>query len=446
MTQDNKLATRHILMIALGSAIGTGLFLASGESLLLTGPSILLAYGIGGIIMYIIMRALGEMAYFEPNSGSFSYYAYKYIGKYAGFISGWNYWFNYIIVSMIELTVSAMLLDFWYPNLPHYLTTLILLMIFGCINLYNSRIFAEFEFWFAGIKIVTIIIMLIIAFYLIFYTPEVSILAKNNLDYIIHHKNFFINGYKGFILSFVTVIFSFGGTELIGTMASDSKNPKQIIPISINGIIIRILFFYILTLGVIILLYPVTTINPNISPFVYVFNKINFKNTAEFMNIVATTAALSSFNTSIYGTSRMLKNLAWQQNAPSIMAKTNNNNVPILAVSVSIIAIFIVVLLNYFYPKKLFLYLISIASAAAILNWLFIIVTHTMFRLKTKHLIKEYQLPFFPLTSIVATIFFLIIIYFMLKDNNMRLSVIIIPIWLLLLSLCYMLKKWTNQS
>ncbi len=436
-----KIGTRHILMISLGSAIGTGIFLGSGQSLLLTGPSILLAYIIGGFIMYIIMRALGEMVYQEPNAGSFSYYAYKYIGKYAGFISGWNYWFNYIIVSMIELTVSAMLLDYWYPHIPHYLTALIILIIFGFINLYNTRIFAEFEFWFAGIKIITIIFMLIIAGYIIFYIPEIKLLAKNNISNICRQNNFFTNGLNGFILSFVTVIFSFGGTELIGTMANESKNPQKIIPIAINGIIIRILFFYILTLGVIILLYPFNDINPNISPFVYVFNKINLKNTAEFMNIVAITAAISSFNTSIYGTSRMLSNLANQQNAPKIAAIINKNNVPFIAIGISIIAILFVVLLNYFYPKKLFIYLLALASGAAIINWIFILLTHAIFKIKTKDIKKKYQLPLFPITSIIVILFFIILLTYMILDENMRLSIIIIPIWLIILSLCYIIKN-----
>lgn len=435
-----KISTRHILMIALGSAIGTGLFLGSGQSLLLTGPSILLAYIIGGIIMYIIMRALGEMVYYEPNAGSFSYYAYKYVGKYAGFISGWNYWFNYIIVSMIELTVSAILLDYWYPQIPHYLTALILLIIFGLINLYNTRIFAEFEFWFAGIKIITIITMLIIASYIIFYIPDVKVLAKNNLVHIVNENYFFTNGIKGFILSFVTVIFSFGGTELIGTMANESKNPQKIIPVAINGIIIRILFFYILTLGVIILLYPFNKINPNISPFVYVFSKINLKNTAEFMNLVAITAALSSFNTSIYGTSRMLNNLAIQNNAPQITTVINKNNVPFIAVSICIIAIFIVVLLNYVYPQKLFTYLLALASGAAIINWIFILFTHIVFKIKTKNIIKKYKLPLFPISSIIALLFFIILLFYMILDKNMRLSIIIIPIWLIILSLFYSIK------
>nr|HMT03694.1 amino acid permease [Burkholderiales bacterium] len=208
----HSLKARHILMIALGSAIGTGFFFGAGESIKLAGPSILLSFIIGGLIMYIVIRALGEMAVYEPNVGSFSFYAYKYVGNYAGFISGWNYWFNYIIVSMIELTAIAMFLDYWFPNISHWVAVLIFFLVFVAINLSAVKLFGEFEFWFAGIKVLTILALIIFGLYLIFFDNSIRNSSTTNIKNLWQLGGFFANGIHGFLFSFIMVIFSFGGT------------------------------------------------------------------------------------------------------------------------------------------------------------------------------------------------------------------------------------------
>lgn len=441
----HSLKTRHILMIALGSAIGTGLFFGAGESIKLAGPSILLSYAIGGIIMYIVIRALGEMTVHEPNAGSFSYYAYKYIGNYAGFIAGWNYWFNYIIVSMLELTATTMFLDYWFPHLSHWLVALNIMAIFAAVNLMNVKFYGEFEFWFAGIKVFVITALIILGIYLIISSSN-DINNSISINNLWSYGGFFAGGYNGFLLSFVVVIFSFGGTELVGITAGEAENPHRTIPMAINGIIIRIIIFYITILAIVLCLYPWNKINSNISPFVDVFSKIGIAKAAAIMNFVAITAALSSFNSGIYGTARMVYGLSRQHNAPRILSRLNNNGVPYMAILFSLFFIFIVVILNYLYPKQIFGILLAIATIAAIINWVIILAAQICFRCKVNLASIKYKIPLFPITSIIAIIFFVIIIITMTQMKDMSLAIYIAPIWLLLLSLCYWLKTRYHRN
>lgn len=426
-------------MIALGSAIGTGLFFGAGESIKLAGPSILLAYAIGGLIMYIVVRALGEMIVHEPNVGSFSYYAYKYIGNYAGFVSGWNFWFNYIIVCMLELTATTMFLDYWIPGLPHWMVILGLIIVFAFVNLLNVKVFGEFEFWFAGIKVLTIIALIIFGIYLIFFKHGIEYNSASNVTNLWHYGGFFANGLHGFLTSFVIVAFSFGGTELVGISAGEAKNPQKVIPLAINGVIFRIIIFYIATLAIIMCLYPWNKISSGMSPFVDVFSQIGIARAASLMNLVAITAALSSFNSGVYSTARMIYNLGKQKNAPSVVTRLSHQGVPFVAIYFSLLCILLTVVLNYLYPKQIFNVLLAIATIAGMINWIFILVTQMCFRRKVKTL--HYKLPFFPVAPIIAILFFIMVTVAMTQIGSMHLAVYIAPVWLGWLSVGYFIKK-----
>lgn len=432
------LTSRHILMIALGSAIGTGFFFGSGGSIKLAGPAILLSYSIGGIMMYIIVRALGEMAVAEPSSGSFSYYAYKYIGNYAGFVSGWNYWFNYIIVCMLELTATGIFMDYWFPQSVHWIITLVVIVLFTGINLLNVRMFGEFEFWFAGIKVVTVICLVLFGLYILGFGNNHQ-QSVSNVSNLWQNGGFFANGLQGFLFSFVVVVFSFGGTELVGITAAEAENPRKTIPMAINGIIVRILLFYIATLAIIMCLYPWNKIDSHISPFVDVFQQIGIAKAASLMNLVAITAALSSLNSGIYGTARMVYNLGLQGNAPQAMTKVSAKGSPTNAIIFSIICIGLTVFLNYLYPKQIFNILLSIATIAAIINWITILVTHINFKRKFTG-ISHYPIFFYPLSSVIAIIFLVMVAGIMYFMPDFRLAIIIAPIWLCLLSIGYLIK------
>ncbi len=434
----HRLKARHILMIALGSAIGTGLFFGAGESIQMAGPSILLAYLVGGIMMYIVVRALGEMTVDEPNAGSFSYYAYKYMGDYAGFLSGWNYWFNYIIVCMLELTATTLFLDYWIPNASHWLLTLLILLFFTSINLIHVKFFGEFEFWFAGIKVVTIIALIIFGSYIIFSGSN----NVSHVDNLWKQGGFFAHGLHGFLFAFVIVVFSFGGTELVGIAAGEAENPQKNIPMAINGVIARILIFYVATLAIIMCLYPWNQIDGHISPFVDVFKQIGFAKAASLMNLVAITAALSSFNSGVYGTARMAYNLGLQKNAPRFLTKLSHNQIPANAILFSSLFIFMTVLLNYFYPKQVFNILLALATIAAIINWLTILITQLAFRRHKQAKEIDYKMPLFPFSSIAAILFFVLIAGVMTQMPDMKMAIFIAPIWLLALSIAYALKKY----
>lgn len=425
-------------MIALGGAIGTGLFFGAAKSIQITGPSILLSYVIGGIVMYIIMRALGEMVVHEPNSGAFSYYAQKYVGDYLGFLSGWYAWLEYTIVCMLEITAVTFFLDMWFPSFPHWIIVAVILSIFFLINIMNVGLFGEFEFWFAGIKVVTIIAMIIFAIYLMIANPIIHTSSLVNISQSFNHQ-FFAHGMQGFLFSMVLVVFSFGGTQFVGIAAADADNPQKSVPRAISGVIFRIVIFYIGTLAVIICLYPWNKLSSDISPFVDVFQKIGIQSAAMVMNIVAITAALSAFNSCLYAAARMLSNLANQKSAPSFLAGNNSKGIPYKAVIATCIIISIAVVLNYLFPDTAIMYLIAIATTSIIVTWSTILICHLFFRKQIKDC--EYKLPLFPFANILALIVLVGVIGVMTQMEDMKFAAYLMPIFIFILSICYLIKK-----
>jgi AAT family amino acid transporter len=433
---EHKLKNRHLQMIVLGGMVGTGLFFGSGKAIVTTGPSIILAYLLGGFVMYIIVRALGEMTVYAPSSGSFSDYAHKYLGKYAGFIAGWSAWFQYTVVSMLEITASAVFLDYFIPTIPHWISCLIILIIFALINLISVKSFGEFEFWFAGIKIVTIIFMILFSIYLILFHHVIN---HNITDYM-RPDVFFSQGYNGFFVALVIVFFSFGGIEFVSIAAAETENPAVNVPVAIRGIIVRILLFYVLTMLVILIMYPYQQISAQISPFVDVFSKIGFPAAAGVMAVVALTAALSSFNSCIYAASRMLFNLGQNGHAPKLFAKINSkNNLPSNAIIGTAIIILLTVLINYIWQQAAIIYLLAVVTLSVLIVWFMIIITHLRFRYNINSNKQQltYKLWLFPYANIFAGIVLIFIVYQMSNMQDMRDSIIIAPLWLAILSVIY---------
>jgi L-asparagine transporter-like permease len=428
-------------MIALGGVISTGLFFGSAKSIHLTGPSIVLSYILGGIVMFIIMRALGEMTLHNPTSGSFSEYANNYLGRYAGFIAGWNAWFAYTIVCMVELSVVSFFLDYWFVGIPHWLICLVILVIFMLINFVSVRIFGEFEFWFAGIKIVAIVLMLVLSAYLIFYRGEYNHQLWSYKD----PQLFFAGGIKGFAISLVIVFFSFGGTEFISIAAGEAENPQKIIPRAINGIVFRIILFYILTMLAIICLYPFNKLTTNVSPFVDVFAKIGIHQAALVMNIVAITAALSAFNSCLYSSSRMLYSLALNKNALPSLSKISKNGMPHRAVLATTATIFITVIINYLFPEKATMYLLTVATCSILITWFIILISQISFRRKERSLKSNFRLFWSPYSNLFAIFMLILVMFTMTQMDDMKWSVYITPIWVLLLSVIYWLRNLRVQ-
>ncbi|WP_370674496.1 amino acid permease [Pleomorphomonas sp. PLEO] len=433
------LKNRHIQMIALGGAIGTGLFYGSAASIKLVGPGIIVSYIIGGFVMYLIMRMLGEMSTEEPVAGAFSHFAYKYWGEFAGFLAGWNYWFLYILVSMAELTVVGIYVAYWFPDFPHWLTSLIVLVSITGINLINVRLYGEAEFWFAIIKVLAVIGMIVLGLVLIVFGLGGEATGLSNLWV---HGGFLPNGVWGLLLSLVVVMFSFGGTELIGITAGEADDPKKSIPQAIRQVMWRILIFYIGALTVMMIIFPWDQVGMEGSPFVTIFSKLGIGSAANILNFVVLTAAVSVYNSGIYSNGRMLYSLAEQGNAPKVFTKLGGNKVPYVAILFSSACTLVVVLINYLVPEGAFMQVMALATTAATITWVMIVLVHMKFR--KAHAADAGKLtfpaPFYPIANYFCVAFMAMIIVVMTQMPDMRMSVLVLPVWLIVLYVGFMFR------
>jgi AAT family amino acid transporter/aromatic amino acid transport protein AroP len=426
-------------MIALGGAIGTGLFYGSAASIQLAGPGIIVSYLIGGTVMYLIMRMLGEMSTEEPVAGAFSHFAYKYWGAFPGFLAGWNYWFLYILVSMTELTVVGIYVAYWLPDFPVWLTSLIVLVSITAINMVNVRLFGEFEFWFALVKVLAVIGMIVLGIALIFSGLGGPATGFSNLW---AHGGLLPNGGWGLFLSLAVVMFSFGGIELIGITAGEADNPKESIPRAIRQVMWRILIFYIGSITVLMIIFPWNLVGTEGSPFVIIFSKLGIGAAAHILNFVVLTAAISVYNSGIYSNGRMLYGLAQQGNAPKIFMKLSANKVPYVGVLFSSCCTLAAVAINYLIPQCAFMQVMAVATTAAALTWVMIVLVHIKFR--TAHRGAAHRLvfpaPFFPYANYACVAFMVLIIAVMTQIDSMRNAVYVLPVWLAVLYVGFLAK------
>jgi len=436
------LKSRHIQLIALGGAIGTGLFLGIAQTIQMAGPSVLLGYAVAGFIAFLIMRQLGEMVVDEPVAGSFSYFADKYCGHWAGFTAGWNYWVLYVLVSMAELSAVGIYVQYWWPELPTWVSALAFFAVINSISLANVKAFGEMEFWFAIIKVVAIIGMIAFGAYLLFSGDAGPQASVTNLW---AHGGFFPNGVGGLVMSLAAIMFSFGGLELIGITAAEADNPSETIPKATNQAIYRILLFYIGALGILLSLYPWEKVVTSGSPFVLIFHALNSNLVANALNVVVLTAALSVYNSGVYSNTRMLYGLAKQGNAPKALLKVNGRGVPLVALGVSAVATGVCVLVNYFMPGKAFGFLMGLVVSALVINWGMISWIHLRFRAHKRAAGQStaFRSLGYPLTNYLCLAFLAGISVVMYLTPDLRLSVYLIPVWLAVLGVGYvvLLKK-----
>ncbi|MDV2439720.1 amino acid permease [Acinetobacter gerneri] len=438
-TLKKELSNRHIQLIALGGAIGTGLFLGLSQTIKLAGPSVLLGYALAGVIAFLIMRQLGEMVVHEPVSGSFSYFANKYLGKIAGFMSGWNYWVLYVLVSMAELSAIGTFVQFWWPEIPTWLTALFFFILINGINLINVKFFGESEFLFSMIKIVAILSMIGFGAYLLLSGNTGPQASVSNLW---QFGGFFPNGAHGFIMAMAVIMFAFGGLELIGITAAETKNPQKTIPKAVNQIVYRVLIFYVGAIGILLCLYPWNQVAQGGSPFVLIFQSLNSGGVANVLNFVVLIAAISVYNSCIYCNTRMLHGLAEQGNAPKFLKKVNKRGIPVNAVLLSSAVTALCVLINYIMPSKAFELLMMLVVSALVINWLMISITHLKFRkvmLSTGEQ-TSFKSLFAPWSNYLTIGFVFFILIVMSFTPDMRIAVVMIPVWLVFLSVMYMAK------
>lgn len=466
-TLRKSLKNRHIQLIALGGAIGTGLFYGSSDSISLAGPSILLAYLIGGLAIFMIVRALSEMSVEDPRAGAFSYYATRYWSKRAGFVSGWNYWFNYILVSMVELSVVGAFVNYWFPAIPPWVSAAFFLVIITAANLLGVRKFGEFEFWFAIIKIVAVVAMIIGGLAVIaFMLPTDSGIAASFVNWFAIEGGFMPHGlmertsdgqWTGLLMALCVVMFSFGGTELIGITAGEAEDPRKTIPRATNGIVWRILVFYIAALGVIMAVVPWNTIDGSMSPFVQIFDSVGIYFAAGILNFVCLTAVMSVYNSGLYSNSRMLFSLARQGNAPLFLGRLNKKGVPVAGVLLSSAVTVVAVVVVFLWPDFAFNYLMSIATIAGIINWTIIMITELHFRkevaagrgpgelagLTGKDALDkiQFKLPFARVMPYIVLTFLMFVVVMMCFSPSYLVAVIVGPIWIGILLIAYQVMQ-----
>ena len=435
-----NLQNRHIQMIALGGAIGTGLFYGSASSAQIAGPAVLLAYAIGGAAIFLIMRALGEMSVHTPVSGAFSYYASENWGRFAGFFSGWNYWFNYIFVSMAELSVVGIYVNYWFPTVHPGITAAVFLVIITAINLINVKAYGEFEFWFAIIKVVAIVAMIVLGLLLIVGIGGQPVGISN----LWANGGFMPTGLWGMLSALVVVMFAFGGVELIGITAGEADNPQRTIPKAINQVVYRILIFYIGALFVVFSLVPWNQLDDKHSPFVLIFDKLGIPAAAGILNVVVLTAAVSAYNSGLYSNGRMLYSLALRGDAPRALAKLNKSGSPYVGILVSSAVTALAVVLVFIDPAKVFSTLVPVALMAGIFNWVMILITQIFFRKRigAANVAKlGFKMPFFPIANYVVLAFLAFVVFIMTTQESSRLTPLYGLIWVAIVGIGYLVRN-----
>lgn len=412
------LKSRHITMISLGGTIGTGLFLASGASIAQAGPGgALIAYALIGIMVYFLMTSLGEMAAYMPSSGSFSTYTSKFVDPAFGFAMGWNYWYNWSITIAAEISAVNLIMKYWFPNSSSALWTILFIAVVLTFNLLSVNAYGESEYWFAMIKVVTVIVFIITSFLMIF-----GIIGGEPVGF----TNFFIDDapiHGGLIAVFGIFLaagFSFQGTELLGITAGETKNPGKTIPMAVRSVFWRILLFYIFAILAIGLLIPYTdsrllSEDVAVSPFTLVFEKLGLAFAASVMNSIILVAMLSAGNSGLYASSRMLWQLAVDGKAPKVFAKLNKRGVPVYALLATLAVGCLAFLSSFFGDGVVYMWLLNASGLSGFIAWVGIAISHYRFRkayLKQGKDLKDlpYKAPFYPFGPLFALILCLIVI------------------------------------
>lgn len=427
---SRQLSNRHVQMIALGGAIGTGLFLGSGKSIHFAGPAILLGYLVTGIICFWMMRAMGEMLMMNLNAHSFVDLIEKYWGRRPAFVIGWAYWASWATIAMAEMTAIGVYIKLWLPELPQWVPGLITIAILLLVNLITVKAFGEVEFWFALIKIVAIIALIGIGIVMMVshYHTDAGYVTPANL---VNHGGFFPTGWNGFMTALPMVVFAFAGVEMIGMTASETKDPQKVLPRAINALPIRILLFYIGSLAVIMSIYPWNLLNASSSPFVMAFKDIGIARGADIINFVVITAAASSCNSALYTTGRMLAELTASASSPKIrwISQISDRQVPTHAILLSALLITCSAALNYFMPGQVFTLISGVATTSFLFIWGSIGITHLMFR-KNYGTNEEFKMPWAPYSDYLILIFFGVVAITMLMQPETTISLVVDLLWM----------------
>lgn len=408
-----SLSNRHVQMIAIGGTIGTGLFLGSGSTISKTGPSVMLVYLVLGIFFFLMMRAIGEMFYSDPTQHTFVSFISKYLGSTAGYFTGWSYWLGLLFASMAELTAVATYVEYWFPNVPSWIIEVAFLVVLTSINLIAARLFGEAEFWFAMIKIVAIIALIVTGLFMTFSQVKTP-LGHASLGNITSQLTLFPHGAFNFISAFPMVFFAFQGIEFVSITIGESKNPHKVIKKAVNETLWRILIFYIGALAVIMMVIPWQAIAPDKSPFVQVFSLAGLPAAAAVINFVVLTSAASSLNSIIFSAGRHFYQLATESQFDSFMhrhfGKISSNGIPSAAILISAAFIFITPIMSMSQSvSAVFTIVAGSSSDMYIIVYLLTMIAHRRYRASKDYLPDGFKMPGYEVTSPLTILFFMII-------------------------------------
>ncbi|WP_061205061.1 amino acid permease [Lactobacillus crispatus] len=439
-------------MISLGGAIGVGLFMGASSTIKWTGPSVLLAYIFVGVILYIVMRALGEMLYVDPGTGSFADYASEHVHPIAGYLAEWANVFQYIVVGISEVVATTEYLRFWWKGTSDWVAGAIIILFLLVANLASAKAYATLEFWFAMIKVVTIILMILLGFAVILFGfgNGGHPVGFSNLW---SHGGFFTGGLKGFFFSMAIIVGSYEGIELIGISAGEVSDPHKAIVKSVKSVLWRILIFYVGAIFVIVTIYPWNKLDSIGSPFVTTFAKVGITAAASVINFVVLTAALSGANSGIYSSSRMLYKLAHEGEAPKTFGHVSKRIVPshaIIGITSGIFVGFMLNVLAQFLNKSLaniFVIVYSSSVLPGMVAWFVILLAELRFRRKNPHLMENhpFKLPLYPYSNYFALIMLVVIVVFMFINPETQISVAVGAAVLIIAALIYVVKHQKDK-
>lgn len=431
---SRSLSHRQIQLMAIGGAIGVGLFLGSASAIHDGGPGVIIAYVVAGAVVFLMLRALGEMAMDRPVSGSFASYAAELLGPWAGFATAWTYWLMWVTTVMAEITAIGIYTRYFFPSVPQWIPAAVAVVLLVAANLISVRIFGELEFWFALVKILAIVTFVLAGIAIV--TFGIGHLGHASASNLWAQGGFLPKGVLGPLLALQIVTYAFLGVEMVGVTAGEARDPHAELPKAINRTAWRILLFYIGAIVVILMLIPWQRVNPNESPFVVAWHSIGIPAAASVLNVVILTSALSSSNSGIFTSARMMYTLAGSGHAPRQLARLSRNQVPARAIWVSGGALGVGVLLNVVMPANAFAYITSVATVAVLWVWGMVAVTHLRYRSEVKagRLPRQsFRLPGSPWTNFAVLAFILLVVMLLFVTPDQHVALIAGGMWAVLL-------------
>lgn len=438
------LSNRHIQLLAIGGAIGTGLFMGSGKTISVAGPSVIFVYMIIGFMLFFVMRAMGELLLSNLNYRSFADFAGDLIGPWAGFFTGWTYWFCWVVTGVADVVAIAGYANELWPGIPLWIPGLATIFILLALNLPTVKAFGEVEFWFALIKIVAIIALIVTGLVMIFsgFTSSAGTASFSNLW---EHGGFFPKEFMGFVAGFQIAVFAFTGIELVGTAAAETKSPEKNLPMAINAIPVRVGLFYVGALVILMSVTPWMEFKAGHSPFIGMFSLAGLGAAATIVNLVVLTSAMSSANSGIYSTSRMVFGLAQEGDAPAVFGKLSSRKVPQNALFLSCVLLLSGIVLLYAGKSigEAFDMVTTVSAVCFMFVWAMILISYLAFRKRRPelHAASKYKMPGGKAMVWVIFAFFAFLVWALTTQPDTFTALVVTPIWFIVLAVAWQIVK-----